>query len=181
MPVTDDRRTPLPDEPSTVPTTERQALAEMLDFYRAVLRRKAEGLSKAQLAATTAATTLSLGALLKHLAYVEDGWFTETFAGQPQPEPWASAPFDLDRDWELHSAAGDDPADLLALYGAAIARSRAIADAARSLDDVAAGPTSPGRGPVNLRWILLHMVEEYARHAGHADLLREAIDGVTGD
>jgi hypothetical protein len=130
---------------------------------------------------TTAASALTLGALVKHLAYVEDQWFTMRFAGLPAPEPWASAPWDEDRDWDLHSAAADGPDELLALFDAALLRSRAVVDSAVTLDGLSAPSSEPGRGPWNLRWILVHMIEEYARHAGHADLLREAIDGQTGD
>lgn len=155
-------------------------LLEFLDYYRAVIARKADGLTSEQLNRTVASSTLTLGGLVKHLALVEDSWLTVRFAGRPDPAPWAAAPFDEDPDWDLHSAAGDEPADLLALWDAACARSRAVVDAARSLEEVSADDGG-GRGPWNLRWILVHLIEEYARHAGHADLLREDIDGATGD
>jgi uncharacterized damage-inducible protein DinB len=159
---------------------ERTMLTGFLDYHRATLRWKVEGLTKAQMAQTTAASELTLAGLVKHLALVEDSWFTERFAGLPEPEPWAGVDWEADHDWELHSAVDDDPADLLALYDAACARSRAITDAAASLDQHHVGE-GWDRGPLTLRWILLHMIEETARHNGHADLLREAIDGATGE
>ena len=102
---------------------------------------------------------------------------------RPAAEPWASAPFDDDRDWEFHTALDDDPADLIATYVETCERSRAhtaAALAAGGLDTLAARPRSSG-ARVSLRWILLHMIEETARHNGHADLLREAADGSTGE
>ena len=167
-------------QPAGLPESERQVLVEFLDFYRAVLVRKAEGLTSDDLNRTTSASNLTLGGLVKHMALVEDIWFVERFSGEAMPEPWASAPFDDDADWELTSAADDPPVELLALFDEACARSRAIIDAADSLDEVTSLPADdPGRRR-NLRWILVHMIEEYARHAGHADFLREEIDGRVG-
>ena len=159
---------------------ERTMLTGFLDYHRATLRWKVSGLTQEQMARTTAASELTLAGLVKHLALVEDSWFTERFAGLPEPEPWVGVNWDADRDWELHSAVHDSPEDLLALYDAACARSRAITDAATSLDEHHRGE-GWDRGPLTLRWILVHMIEETARHNGHADLLREAIDGVTGE
>jgi uncharacterized damage-inducible protein DinB len=158
-------------------------LTQFLDRQRATLVRKAAGLDRDQIATTTAASDLTLAGLVKHLALVEDSWFTNRLAGRPDPEPWASAPWDDDPDWEFHSAPADDPAALLALYGQACARSRAVVAevmAAGGLDTMSALPRRTGEH-VSLRWILLHMIEETARHNGHADLLREAIDGTTGE
>jgi uncharacterized damage-inducible protein DinB len=167
-------------QPAGLPASERQVLVEFLDFYRAVLVRKAEGLTADELNRTTSASNLTLGGLVKHMALVEDIWFVERFSGEAMPDPWSSAPFDDDGDWELTSAADDSPAELLTLFDQACARSRAIVDAADSLDEVTSLPADdPGRRR-NLRWILVHMIEEYARHAGHADLLREEIDGRVG-
>jgi uncharacterized damage-inducible protein DinB len=158
-------------------------LTQFLDYHRATLVQKASGLDRAQLSATTGASDLTLAGLVKHLALVEDSWFTERLLGRPDPEPWASAPWDDDRDWEFHSAQDDDPTDLLALYDAACQRSRAaVAEvmADGGLDALSARPRRDGNR-VSLRWILLHMIEETARHNGHADLIRESIDGVTGE
>jgi uncharacterized damage-inducible protein DinB len=171
----------LPTEMNRQPETEDDVLEEFLDFYRDVFARKAEGLSSEQLARTTAASNLTLGGLVKHMAVVEDGWFTARFSGLPEPEPWASAPWDDDPDWELTSAANDSPLELISLYDAACKRSRAVVAAASSLDQLLPSEQAGPRGPTNLRWVMVHMIEEYARHTGHADLLRESIDGQTGD
>lgn len=164
--------------------TESEVLRGFLAFFRVVLRRRAEGLSAADLDRTLAPSPMTLGGMLKHLAFVEDYWVSFVLAGREPTEPWASAPWDDDEDWDWHSAAHDAPADVLALHE----RTAAACDAI--LDDLAAGPEGLGRlaaretrrgGTVSLRWVLAHLVQEYARHAGHADLLREAIDGTTGD
>lgn len=158
---------------------ERTALAGMLDYYRAVLYRKLDGVSQAGALRTVGASNLTLMGLVKHMAIVEDSWFTDVFGGQPMPEPWAAVDWSTDPDWEWHSAADDSVPDVLAMYDAACERSRNVAAAADSLDAIASEETRQGQ--VNLRWIFVHMIEETARHAGHADLLREAVDGATGD
>jgi uncharacterized damage-inducible protein DinB len=158
---------------------EKTSLEQFLDFQRATVLMKTDGLSKQQLNQPIPTSQLTLAGLLKHLTLNEDSWFGERFAGHDGMEPWASAPFDDDPDWEFHTAADDDPDDLRALYEASIARSREIV-AAGALDDVAIALNRSG-GRFTLRWIILHMIEETARHAGHADLLREAIDGVVGE
>ncbi|MCU1452580.1 MAG: hypothetical protein JWN46_726 [Acidimicrobiales bacterium] len=155
-------------------------LGQYLDYHRATLAAKADGLTRDQLNQTTGASSLTLGSLLKHLALVEDTWFTNRFAGLDEPEPWASAPFDDDRDWDLHSAVDDEPAALLAVYADACDRSRAVVAASGALDQRSVVPSRHTGEPYTLRWILVHMIEETARHNGHADLLREAIDGETG-
>lgn len=175
----DDRR-PLPTPPGDTASDERRMLLDFLDFLRAVVARKVEGVDADGLRLTIGASSLTLGGLVKHLAYVEDDWFSATFAGQDPIEPWASAPWHDDPDWEFHSAVDDEPDDLLALFDAACARSRAITDASPTIGAHSARVDEEGRS-VSLRWILVHMIEEYARHCGHADLLREAVDGVVGD
>ncbi len=154
-------------------------LTGFLDFYRTVLLRKASGLTPVQLTATVAASTLTIGRLLRHMTLVEDHWFDETFAGLPEREPWASADWDADRDWEMTTAHGMTFADLRADFDEACERSRSHVAAAPSLDVLATGGDSDNC--VSLRWILIHMIEEYARHCGHADILRESIDGRVGD
>ena len=121
------------------------------------------------------ATDLTVGGVVKHLAWVEDLWFRAKLLGVDLPEPWASAPLSDDRDWPFHSAQFDSVDYLVALYSAACERSRVVATRFDSLDAVAAVP-SFGKGPVNLRWILIHMIDETACHVGHLDLLRDAID-----
>ncbi len=159
---------------------ERTALIEMLDYYRAVMLRKAEGLTDEQLAVRLAPSDLSIGSLLMHLALVEDGWFQSTFLGGELGEPWSGFDWESDPDWEFHHAHEYTADQIVAQYAGAIARSRAVVDATESLDALAAEKTRSG-GDINLRWILVHLIEEYARHAGHADLIRESIDGATGD
>jgi uncharacterized damage-inducible protein DinB len=159
-------------------------LSQFLDYHRATLVQKVSGLDREQLATRVGASELTLAGLVKHLSLVEDTWFTRRLAGRPDPEPWASAPWDDDRDWEFHSAVDDEPADLLALYAAACDRSRAVTAevaAAGGLDTLSVRPAGSDGRHVSLRWILLHLLEETARHNGHADLLRESIDGTTGE
>ncbi len=154
-------------------------LTAFVDYFRTVLLRKADGLTQEQLAATIAASTLTIGALIRHMTFVEDHWFDNTFAGLPDREPWASADWDTDPDWEMTTASGMSFADLRIDFDEACDRSRSHVDAAPALDALAtAGDTND---PVTLRWILIHMIEEYARHCGHADLIRESIDGRVGD
>jgi uncharacterized damage-inducible protein DinB len=162
---------------------EADTLLGFLEFHRATLAWKTSGLDAAGLSATTAASSLTLGGLLKHLAHVEDVWFSYRFAGNPPSEPWASADWDSDHDWELTSAALDSPTELRTLWKDTVARSRAITAAALAEEDLdAVEKRSAGKDDqVNLRWVLIHMVEEYSRHNGHADLLREAVDGLHGE
>jgi len=154
-----------------------------LEYQRATLEWKCQGLGSEDLAATTAASTMSLGGLLKHMAYVEDHWFSRSLHGNDPAPPWDSVDWSTDRDWDWKSASSDEPEALRALWREAAERSRSlVADALDrgGLDQIASNVGSDVRTP-NLRWILAHMIEEYARHNGHADLLRESIDGETGE
>lgn len=161
---------------------ERESLTAFLDFQRATVLRKVDGLGKEQLGCAAVPTTgLTLAGLVKHLALVEDSWFQEVFLDRALPEPWASAPWEDDPDWEFHTAVEDEPAELLRLYLSAVERSRDVVAAAESLDQLSVQPGKREGKPFSLRWILLHLIEETARHAGHADLLREAVDGQTGE
>jgi len=159
---------------------ERTTLVEMLDYYRAVVVRKVWGLTDTQLATTIAPSDLTLGGLLLHLALVEDDWLDHRFLGNAEVEPWASAPWEDDRDWEHHIAASWSAAEILSQYRQSVARSRAVVSGASSLDALGVIGKSDGTN-FNLRWILVHLVEEYARHCGHADFIRQGIDGATGD
>ena len=155
-----------------------------LEFHRATLAWKCRGLDRAGLSATAAATSMSLGGLLKHMTYVEDVWFSRRLFGREPAPPWDTVDWAADPDWEWRTAAGDPPAELFAMWRAAVERSRADAAAALAdggLDRVAAVGSLHDPVPPNLRWIVVHMIEEYARHNGHADLLREAVDGATGE
>lgn len=159
-------------------------LRSYVTFLRDSLRMKAEGLDAAQLDVAHEPSALTLGGLLKHLALVEHWWFWGVLRGAEDREPWASVDWEADPDWDFHSAAQDTPEELFALFDAAILESDRITDEAlaspEGLDTVALRRPKEGE-PVNLRYILLHMVEEYGRHCGHADLIREAIDGSTGE
>jgi uncharacterized damage-inducible protein DinB len=164
---------------------EASVLLGYLEYHRTTLAWKCEGLDAAGLQATTAASSLTLGGMLKHLAYVEDHWFSVMLhRNQPAP-PWDTVDWAADADWDWHSAAADSPATLHALWEGAVTRSRelvgkALVEADGDLGMPAWRPWPDGRSP-SLRWILVHMVEEYARHNGHADFIRESIDGQSGE
>ncbi len=164
---------------------EAATLLGFLDYQRATLEWKCRGLSDDQLRVALPPTSMTLGGMLKHLAYVEDYWCTETVAEEPSPQPWAGADWTADRDWEWHSAAADRGDALRALWTERVQRSRAIVTELLGRGEVealaATHPAWGGRGRVSLRWVLVHLVEEYARHNGHADLIRESIDGQTGE
>ena len=164
-------------DPSST-SDELTSLTQYLDYQSATILMKTDGLNHDQLNQIHPPSTLTLGGLLKHLAVVEDDWIHVRYLGLPEIEPWASAPWDADGDWDFHSAANDSPDELRALYAAACERSR-TAIVGLSLDQLGVVPRKAG--DFTLRWVLLHLIEETARHAGHADLLREAIDGVVGD
>jgi len=159
---------------------ERTTIQGFLDLHRDVLRRKCRGLSAEQLETTLPPSPMTLGGMLKHLAYVENWWATGVFLGQDPGEPWASVDWAADGDWDWHSAADDTPEQLWELHEAEVAAADRVY-AAATLDDLAGRSNRRTGERANLRWILLHLVEEYARHNGHADLIRESIDGVTGD
>jgi uncharacterized damage-inducible protein DinB len=164
-------------------------LLGFLDYQRATLEWKCRGLSDEQLRVALRLSSMTLGGLLKHLACVEDSWFTDVVAGEPLPEPWASVDFQADPEWTWHSAALDSGVYLRALWTEGVNRSRAVVQAQLSrgeeaaLSETHALPEDALRPEdrVSLRWVLVHMIEEYARHLGHADLIRESIDGQTGD
>ncbi len=168
----------------TPPGTEpdREVLTAMLDEQRAILRWKASGLDREQMTTTVGASSLHLAGIVKHMTRVEQDWFAWVFDGLMPEEPWRSRLYgpDPEVDWEFRSAVDDDPDELLAGYDAACERSRVIVAATPSLDQQAAREMGEWPSP-SLRWILAHMIEETARHNGHADLLREAIDGLVGE
>ena len=157
-------------------------LRSYLDHHRQTFRWKTGGLSQQQLASPHPPSTLTLAGLVKHLALNEDWWFGGILTGSTPMAPFADVDFDADPDWEFRTARDDQPDHLFALWERAVAASDAnIAGAADGVDTVAARRESgTGEGPT-LRWILLHMIEEYARHNGHADLIRESVDGSVGE
>jgi uncharacterized damage-inducible protein DinB len=173
-------------EPSTpLPTAkapaedERSVLLGYLDYHRAVLARKAEGITddQARLAACPPSDLTLLG-LVRHMTDVERIWFRRSLVAEEAPPVYYGAAHpDGDDDGDFHPPPRVTISEALAAYWAEIdAANHNIA--AASLDDVA--QDDPDRG-VRLRRIVVHMIEEYARHCGHADLLRQAIDGATGD
>ncbi|GCD91286.1 mini-circle protein [Nocardioides sp. LS1] len=159
---------------------EATTLRAFLDFQRDTLRMKTEGLTGEQLNQTLAPSEMTLGGMLKHLALVEHWWFACIFLGQEYAEPWASIDWEDDADWDWHSASEDSPEELRALLDREVATSDAIVDQVSDLGTLSTRKSRTGE-TFSLRWILVHMIEEYSRHNGHADLLRESIDGSTGE
>ena len=166
----------------TEPTSagpELELLGQYLDVQRETVLRKAEGLDAGQLAQPLPPSSLTLGGLLNHLALVEDWWFRVRFLDLPHVEPWGDVDWDADPDWEFRTAAELSPDELRGRYRDACEKSREVVAAAEGPDQLSATERDGVR--FDLRWALLHMIEETARHAGHADLLREAIDGTVGE
>jgi hypothetical protein len=159
---------------------ERTTVQGFLDHHRDVLRARCRGLTAAQLDTPLPPSSMTLGGMLKHLAYVENWWSVGVLRGEDPGEPWASVDWAADGDWDWHSAADDPPEEIWALYEAEVANADRIY-AAADLDDLAERAHRRTGERCNVRWILMHLVEEYARHNGHADLIRESIDGTVGD
>lgn len=164
-------REPLPADPPQT-ADERQTLTSFLDFYRSVMVRKVEGLDHDGLRMSPVDSGTSLGGLIKHLADVERTWFQERWADRPVEALWGD-------DWEDNfRVENEDSADsLIEVYRQECDASREIV-ATSALDDIV--ERHHGR-VISLRWVLVHMIEETARHAGHADLIREMVDGSVGD
>ena len=164
--------------------TEVDTLIGSLERQRRTFRWKCADLDEAGLRATTAASTMTLGGLLKHLALVESIYFTLRLHGRDPGAPWNSIDWDSEGpDWEWRSAADDSAEELYALYDASVVRARA--NLAEALADGDPGrpmtvPGDDGETP-SIRRTLVDLIEEYARHTGHADLLREAVDGRVGE
>jgi uncharacterized damage-inducible protein DinB len=160
-------------------------LVGFLEYQRATFAWKCSGLDAAGLKATVGTSTMTLGGMLKHLAYVEDHWFSHRMQGNERQAVWNAVDWDADPDWEWNTAAKDSPEDLNALWQDAVSRSRellceALADGGLDRPARPRRPASDGR-TASVRWIVVHMIEEYARHNGHADLIRESVDGLTGE
>ena len=172
--------TPVRQDPDATTTSERDSLAQYLDYQRETILLKTEGLTKEQLAQKIPTSELTLAGILYHLALVEEAWFEEHFLGHKPREDFADVDWKADPDYEFRTALEKDPDWLRRRYRDACNRARQVAAAAGSLDDLSVQPLSNGN-PFTLRWVLLHLVEETARHAGHADLLREAVDGTVGE
>jgi hypothetical protein len=163
--------------------TETEHLIGALDRLRATFRWKAGGLDAGGLQSRIGASSLTLGGLLKHLAAVEDYHFTTKLRGEPIGAPWDATGWNGTNDWEFASAAEDTPEELYALWDGAVARSRArlgTALADGGLDQLV-HVCAPDGQHASLRRLVCDLVEEYGRHTGHADLLREAVDGLVGE
>ncbi len=172
---------PMPDlSPDPPPAAdERATLEAFLDYYRGVIVRKVSGLSFEDATRSTVPSGTNLLSMVRHLGWVEAGWFREIFAGEDVGDPGPpEAPDAEDADFRV--LPGETVESIVAFYREEIERARAIVAAAPSLDELSKRSTRR-RGQVSLRWILVHMIEETARHAGHADIIREQIDGATGD
>jgi hypothetical protein len=161
---------------------EVDTLLGSLERVRSLIGWKCGGLDDAGIRATTAASTITLGGLLKHLALVEDDYFSRRLLGRDPGPPWNTVDWDADPDWEWHTTAEDTPEQLMTLWRDAVARSRSSVTEALAnggLDQLARG--TQWSEPPSLRRIIIDLIEEYARHAGHADIIRESIDGVVGE
>jgi hypothetical protein len=155
---------------------ERSSLRGWLDFHRATLLQKCEGLTGEQLVvASVPPSGLTLLGLVQHMALVEWWWFEHIFAGGPMPEPYDTSE---DPDFEFHHLVPEEAEASLELFVRLCAHSRQVESGVADLDALSVSEERPIR---DLRWVMTHMIEEYARHNGHADLLRECIDGVVGD
>lgn len=152
---------------------ELKTLNAFLDYQREVMVRKLEGVDAAGLRASPVPTGTCLGGLVRHLGYVERWWFGRVYGGREVDFPWSKS--DPDADFRLTDE--DDATSLVAFYQAECEASRREVAKHPELDRV----VPAGRREVSLRWIMIHMIEETARHAGHADLLRELYDGRLGD
>jgi uncharacterized damage-inducible protein DinB len=164
---------------------EAESLLAYLDYHRATLRMKVSGLDREQLGRRLGSSTMTLGGLVKHLTLVEESWFSRLLAGNPLGEPWTSVDWEDDPDWEWRTGSTDGPEALMTAYEKTIEQVDAHIAAAlerHGLDTLSVRESRrEGEGHFSLRWILLHMIEEYARHNGHADLIRESIDGQVGE
>jgi uncharacterized damage-inducible protein DinB len=170
--MTTERREPATD------ADERTMLDGWLDYHRSTLARKCEGLTDEQLrTASVPPSGLSLMGLVRHMAEVERNWFRRVLADEDAGPLYYS---EEDPDGEFHLTGADNWPEAYATWQAEIDAARRHA-AGFALDDLSRGRSRHTGEAFSLRWIVTHMIEEYARHNGHADLLRERIDGATGD
>lgn len=162
---------------------ETSALLGELERVRSYIAWKCGGLDADGLRKTLPPSAITLGGLLKHLALVEETHFARLLFNRGPRPPWDAVDGDANPDWEWDSASEHTPAELMEMWQQAVARSRNVVKEALAdggLDQLGRYVTPSGESP-NLRRILLDLIEEYARHVGHADLIRESIDGLTGE
>lgn len=180
MPETADKATPW--EPPLA-GSESAHLLGALERLRTTFRWKTDGLSADGLSARFGPSALTLGGLLKHLAAAEDHMFSTKLSGEPIGPAWDGNGWEDDPDWEFTSASSDPPEELYTRYDDAVARSRQRVAATLpegGLDQRVHASDGEGHH-ASLRRLICDLVEEYGRHTGHADLLREAVDGLTGE
>ncbi|HEX4017435.1 MAG TPA: DinB family protein [Frankiaceae bacterium] len=156
---------------------EREMLERSLDFHRATLLMKCAGLTGDELRRRPVSwSKLSLLGLVRHMAEVERSWFQRRLAGRDVTLLYCD--LETNPDGEFDDVATADPQADFAVFAREVEQSRAVS-ADRALDDTFFHERR--RAELSLRWLYVHMIEEYARHNGHADLLREGIDGATGE
>ncbi|GLZ02234.1 DUF664 domain-containing protein [Actinoplanes sp. NBRC 103695] len=153
--------------------SETEALLFALDRSRMQFAWKTGGLDAAGLSRTHPPSTMTLGGLIKHLALIEDYYTSKWVTGEQMGAPWDQADFDADPDWEWRTGAQDSPEELYALWFGAVRRTQKALASIR--------PEEPSLKGANFRRLLVDLHDEYARHTGHADLLREAVDGLVGE
>jgi uncharacterized damage-inducible protein DinB len=162
---------------------EAESLVSVLERNRRTFAWKTSGLDEKGLRATTAASAMTLAGLVKHVALVEADWLAVKLAGREYGAPWDAVDFDADPDWEWRTGALDSAEAVYKVWRDAVQRSRELVVEVineRGLEGPASFTWPDGRTPT-VRAMLLDMVEEYARHTGHADILREAVDGRVGE
>jgi hypothetical protein len=162
-------------QPERAPASEREALTAFLDKQRDILVRKIEGVTDDDARSAPTASSLSLLGIIKHCALWERRWFQVIFAGRSFPGDWPEVRSKIRADFEVGPE--DSVLRWLGFYSEQVTESRRIV-ADSELD---ARCALPGMEDRNLRWVLMHHIEEVARHAGHADIIRETIDGSTGE
>ena len=154
-----------------------------LERQRRTFAWKTGGLDAAGLAVKVGASSMTLGRLVKHLAMIEEDYFRCRLHGREPGPPWNAVDLENDPEWPWHSADNDAPEELYALYRNAVAQSRSLLEEALADGKGLDRPTAlefDGEA-VTLRWLMANLIEEYARHVGHADLIREAVDGLVGE
>ena len=170
----------LAPQPFPAAPDEVEALLAALHRNRRTFAWKTGGLDAEAMRRTLGPSTMTLGGLVKHLALVEDHYFTHQLLGRDYPGVWG--PMTDDDGWDWSSASADSPEDLRSLWLQALARSQVAVAAVLSDDGLDRRMAISDRSePLNLRRVLVDMIEEYARHTGHADLIRESIDGLVGE
>jgi hypothetical protein len=162
-------------------TDERTMLVQFLDYQRAVLERKALGISDVEARRPNIEPSdLTVMGLVRHMADVERNWFRRNLADEDAPPLYYGPSHPAgDEDGDLHPTDDDTMDQTLATWRAEVAHAGDVLAEFASLDELGHRDRPGGRPSV--RWVLIHMIEEYARHLGHADLLRQRIDGQTGD